>query len=118
MRKARVYSNSFGAACLCCALFANVGSAQSQASYQYTPEVPIGFNQACANSYLVNKLKNGYLNIRSGPGTNYGVTGRLRNGQEINIADCRGNWLGIRDPRSNEQIGWVHKTYLTGARWN
>ncbi|SDR26328.1 SH3 domain-containing protein [Pseudovibrio sp. Tun.PSC04-5.I4] len=91
-------------------VFSNQSAAQTP--YQHQPQIPIGFNQACAGVYAVKPLKSGILNLRTGPGTNYNVVGRLIPNQAINIVDCKGNWLGIRDPQTSEQIGWVHKGYM------
>ena len=52
------------------------------------------------------------LNIRSGPGTNYGILGKTRAGQrlEINGTDASGSWLRIR--MSTGPAGWVSRQYV------
>ncbi len=112
MRKSGVYRGSLMTLGICGALVAFASSPSAQTVYQHQPQVPIGFNQGCAGTYAVKPLKSGVLNLRTGPGTNYNVVGRLISNQAINIVDCKGNWLGIRDPQTSEQIGWVYKGYM------
>ncbi len=111
MRKLKALHHSLPALGICALFLATTSDAHAQTVYQTSPQVPIGFNQACAGPYAVNAAKAGALNVRSGPGTKYAVTGRLFANQVVNIMDCRGNWLGIRDPQTTEQIGWIHKGY-------
>ncbi|SFJ93098.1 SH3 domain-containing protein [Pseudovibrio ascidiaceicola] len=112
MRISGVYRGHLVTLGICGALVAFASSSPAQTVYQHQPQVPIGFDQACAGTYAVKPLKSGVLNLRTGPGTNYNVIGRLIPNQAINIADCKGNWLGIRDAQTSEQIGWVHKGYM------
>lgn len=112
MRKSEVFRGSLMTLGAFGALVAFAINSSAQTVYQYQPQVPIGFNQTCAGTYAVKPLKSGGLNLRTGPGTNYGVIGRLISNQAINIVDCKGNWLGIRDPQTSEQIGWVYKGYM------
>ncbi|KZL29238.1 SH3 domain-containing protein [Pseudovibrio sp. Ad37] len=112
MRISGVYRDHLMTLGICGALVAFASSAPAQTVYQHQPQVPVGFNQACAGTYAVKPLKSGVLNLRTGPGTNYNVIGRVIPNQAINIADCKGNWLGIRDAQTSEQIGWVHKGYM------
>ncbi|KZK80980.1 Bacterial SH3 domain protein [Pseudovibrio sp. W64] len=112
MRISVVYRGHLMTLGICGALVAFASSSPAQTVYQHQPQVPIGFDQACAGTYAVKPLKSGVLNLRTGPGTNYNVIGRLIPNQAINIADCKGNWLGIRDAQTSEQIGWVYKGYM------
>ena len=48
----------------------------------------------------------GTLNVRSGPGSNYGVLSELRRGTRISVLDTSGSWAKISDD------GWVHSGYL------
>ena len=93
-------------------LIASGSTVSAQTLYQTQPEVPIGFTQSCAGEYAVKALKSNKLNIRNGPETKYRAIGWLVSNQSIHIVDCKGNWLGIRDPQSAEQIGWVHKEFV------
>lgn len=49
---------------------------------------------------------NSYLNIRSGPGTNYSSVGKLLNGNTITIDQEDGRWAHIPDR------GWVSMDYI------
>ncbi|WIJ26295.1 SH3 domain-containing protein [Devosia sp. RR2S18] len=50
------------------------------------------------------------LNVRSGPGTNYGVVDVLRPGQDVDIRECRGNWCFVEKSGPD---GWASARYLT-----
>jgi len=60
--------------------------------------------QTNAKTYKVSV--NSYLNVRSGPGTNYPAVGKLYNGNVVNVYQTSGNWACI----GNKQ--WVSMTYL------
>lgn len=47
-----------------------------------------------------------YLNVRTGPGTNYSTVGKLYNEDVVNVYQTKGNWACI----GNKQ--WVSMTYL------
>jgi uncharacterized protein YraI len=49
------------------------------------------------------------VNVRSGPGTNYGVVGVLTSGAFVDVRQCAGSWceIGGRGPD-----GWVSSSYL------
>lgn len=46
------------------------------------------------------------LNVRSGPGVNYPVVGKLTNGSEVIVKEINGEW-------SKTEKGWVNSSYLT-----
>ena len=48
------------------------------------------------------------LNVRSGPGFGYGVTGTLTKGTHVNVVDHSGAWSKINSPKT----GWCYSTYL------
>lgn len=50
-----------------------------------------------------------YLNLRTGPGTNYSVIGHLLNGTEVGVLGESGSWYEIVIP---EQTGYVCGKYL------
>jgi uncharacterized protein YraI len=37
----------------------------------------------------------GTTNVRSGPGTNYAVIGRVHGGTQVSVGDCVGGWCGV-----------------------
>lgn len=58
------------------------------------------------------------INVRSGPGTSYGVIDTIRRGERVDVQQCRGSWCYI-EKRGPD--GWVSSSYLErGGRpgWN
>lgn len=58
------------------------------------------------------------VNVRSGPGTGYGVVDALRRGERVDVQYCRGSWCYI-EKRGPD--GWVSANYLStggGGGWN
>lgn len=54
------------------------------------------------------------LNVRSGPGTSYGVVDTLYAGENVNVGECRSNgWCYITHTGPD---GWVSARYLSDAR--
>ena len=49
------------------------------------------------------------LNVRSGPGTNFGVLRKVYKGNEVQAGERRGDWVRI------DSDGWVHGAYLRVA---
>jgi uncharacterized protein YraI len=52
------------------------------------------------------------VNVRSGPGTNYGVVDTVRRGTQVDVQRCQGSWCYIAKPGPD---GWVSANYLTGS---
>lgn len=50
------------------------------------------------------------LNVRSGPGTNFGVMGQVHRGDLVEVVDIQGSWARL-DQNDNSD-GWVHTAYL------
>jgi uncharacterized protein YraI len=55
------------------------------------------------------------VNVRSGPGTGYGIVDRLSPGEYVNINGRTGGWCSVSKPGPD---GWVSCAYLTGGRVN
>lgn len=56
------------------------------------------------------------VNVRSGPGTGYGVVDALRRGERVDIQYCRGSWCFV-EKRGPD--GWVSSRYLSsGGGWD
>lgn len=57
-------------------------------------------------------INNPTLNVRGGPGTNYGVVGQVRNGERYDVTgkNPAGNWYQIN---FNGQTGWVSGDFTT-----
>ena len=58
----------------------------------------------------------GNVNVRSGPGTGYGVIDALRRGDRVDVQYCQGSWCFV-EKRGPD--GWVSSRYLaTGGGWD
>ena len=57
------------------------------------------------------------VNVRSGPGTGYGVVDALRRGERVDIQYCRGSWCFVQKRGPD---GWVSANYLSsgGGGWD
>ncbi|WP_028401780.1 3D domain-containing protein [Ectobacillus panaciterrae] len=81
----------------------NYNGKTAYVSSQYTKETG-----SSSGTYYVNTSS---LNVRSGAGTNYGVIGKLSNGQAVSVASDLGNgWYKIS---YNGQTGYVSKQYVS-----
>lgn len=58
------------------------------------------------------RVNTGALNVRSGPGTNYGAVGSLSRGATVSVVGQQGDWRRIG---YNGGTGWVHGAYLTSG---
>lgn len=91
------------------------------ASAQYLSTNSTSDNQENSNdqqdfSNEVNISKTGIvkadvLNIRSNPGTNNSIIGKLYNGESITVLSEQNNWYKIK--KSNGQTGWVSAQYIS-----
>jgi len=52
------------------------------------------------------------VNLRSGPGTNYGVIDTMRRGTQVDVQQCQGSWCYIVKSGPD---GWISSSYLTAA---
>ena len=58
------------------------------------------------------------VNVRSGPGTGYGVIDTIRRGEQVDVQQCSGSWCYVSKRGPD---GWVSASYLErGGRpgWN
>ncbi|MCO6450938.1 MAG: PD40 domain-containing protein [Caldilineales bacterium] len=59
------------------------------------------------------------LNVRAGPGTNYGIVGNLASGTNVQAVgrNDAGSWIQIQLPQAQNEIGWVSASFvdLSGA---
>lgn len=51
----------------------------------------------------------GNVNVRSGPGTGYGIVDTIRRGERVEIERCRGSWCFV-EKRGPD--GWVSANFL------
>lgn len=59
----------------------------------------------------LNPNGDGFLAVRTGPGSDYEMIAKIHNGDIIGIYDKSGDWYAISF-RSNDQIGWTHGKWL------
>ncbi len=78
----------------------------TDAAFAPTPDVP----QATDPQGVVTINS---LNVRSGPGTNYPVLGRVMFNQVVYIIGQNNGWWQIKFPSAYGQFGWVSGTYLS-----
>lgn len=52
------------------------------------------------------------LNVRSGPGLDYPIIGKVNSGEEFSVLQQEGEWIKIT---YNNEAGWVNKQYVTIA---
>lgn len=69
---------------------------------------------AMAQDYTVKNTSDGYLNLRSGPGTSYDIQQRLYPGMTVRWIGERGNWYRVR--LQDGRTGWASKNFLDRAK--
>ena len=52
------------------------------------------------------------VNVRSGPGTNFGVVDTVRRNQQVDVQQCQGSWCYIAKPGPD---GWVSAQFLSAS---
>ncbi|MDQ2094491.1 SH3 domain-containing protein [Rhodalgimonas zhirmunskyi] len=52
----------------------------------------------------------GYLNLRSGPGSDFQIMRRMYNGERVEILERKGNWVRVR--HQSGVRGWAYSKYL------
>jgi uncharacterized protein YraI len=63
-----------------------------------------------AATVAVEAFATGGVNVRRGPGTNYGVVDQLRRGESVDVRGCSGGWCQIVHSGPD---GWVSASYLS-----
>ena len=59
---------------------------------------------------VVLRTSDGFLNMRTGPGTGNAVIRRIYPGDQVQVLGQSGNWLRVR--LQNGRKGWVHGAYV------
>ena len=54
--------------------------------------------------------RDGYLNLRSGPGTRYRILREMNNGEFVDILESSGSWVRVR--HESGATGWAAARYL------
>lgn len=68
---------------------------------------------ACSGAGTVMGLDpdgDGFLAVRSGPGSNYRMIDKLVNGNRVAIINGQGNWLAVE--YGNGRQGWAHGNWI------
>ncbi len=60
--------------------------------------------------YYVYSANDGFLNLRTGPGTNFAIIRPMYNGSWVEILEQAGNWVRVYHESGDE--GWAYRTYL------
>ena len=60
--------------------------------------------------YYIYSPNDGFLNLRSGPGTKFSIIGPMYNGQEVRILERAGDWVRVR--HESGTVGWCSAKYL------
>ena len=59
----------------------------------------------------LNPRGDGFLAVRSGPGSNYRKIAEVYNGDRVGVYEKRGDWWAISHG-SDDRLGWVHGNWL------
>ncbi len=51
------------------------------------------------------------INLRKGPGTNYGVIAKLSGGQTVTVVATSGEWVKVLVDQDNA-MGWLHTSLI------
>ena len=92
--------------------FRNYANYKGFFAYQHSGNVQENLGNVTTSAYtryVSTNSKN--LNVRSGAGTGYRVTGSLRKGTAVTVAETNGSWSRITSPVS----GWVSSSYLSSS---
>ena len=52
------------------------------------------------------------LNVRSGPGEEHPIVGKLKRGSKVRAFDEDGRWVHVRDFDGSDRTGWVHRFFV------
>lgn len=59
----------------------------------------------------VNSPGDGFLNMRTGPGSEFRIVRRMYHGDEVEILERRSNWVRVYHPATGAR-GWAYSKYL------
>lgn len=63
-----------------------------------------------AAAFAAPAVSTGSVNVRTGPGTGYGVVDTLYRGQQVDVQQCSGSWCYVTKSGPD---GWVSASYLS-----
>ncbi|MCB1349419.1 MAG: SH3 domain-containing protein [Maritimibacter sp.] len=58
----------------------------------------------------VHSALDGFLNLRTGPGTGYAIILQMHNDDRVEVLGGSGNWRQVR--HESGAVGWAHRRYL------
>lgn len=73
-----------------------------------TTPVPVSSGTTVVKKAVVNGT---YVNVRSGPGTNYSIAGRAYKGQAYDVVSTSGQWVKVKLPEN--KFGWLANWLVT-----
>ncbi|MBV7408355.1 SH3 domain-containing protein [Maritimibacter sp. DP1N21-5] len=65
---------------------------------------------ATAQTHAVNSPRDGFLNLRTGPGEQFDIIGRMGHGSRVTILESAGSWVRVR--HDSGTVGWCSARYL------
>ena len=63
-----------------------------------------------SNQRTVNSPGDGFLNLRTGPGSSYAIVRQMYHGQKVRILERKGSWVRVR--HQSGARGWAYAKYL------
>ena len=98
-----------------CVLAIAGGQSQAQAlDVGFSTYCPPNSQAACFASSIVDGLDpngDGFLAVRTGPGTDYPMIDMLYNGDVVIVHTGSGPWVGV-SYGDGQRLGWVHRNWL------
>jgi uncharacterized protein YgiM (DUF1202 family) len=65
---------------------------------------------ARAERLVVNSPGDGFLNLRTGPGSDFDIIRRMTHGTTVETLERAGNWVRVR--HQSGAVGWAYAAYL------
>lgn len=65
---------------------------------------------ALADTRSVNSPNDGFLNLRTGPGTRFDIIMRMYNGDYVEVLEYSGTWVRVQ--HENGAVGWASSKYM------
>lgn len=71
---------------------------------------------ASAERLIVNSPGDGYLNLRTGPGSQYQIIRQMYHGSSVETLEYAGNWVRVR--HESGAVGWAYREFLVRPATN
>lgn len=65
---------------------------------------------ACAQVLVVNSPGDGFLNLRTGPGSQYEIVTQMDHGTTVETLEIRGKWARVR--HETGAVGWAFRRHM------